>query len=117
MVCRYGRSVSAVWSRALVLFVAAQFSARAAVSLRPSHPTPWQVGGVVTWTASPSTGAPDDYWYRFRSRRVGLPFRVWKDYGPGNTFEWTAADRPGTFELRLATALPTRFPSPLNATC
>ena len=50
-------------------------AAHGAVVLEPSHSSPWQVGGVVTWTATPSGGATDSYWYRFRARRVGLQHR------------------------------------------
>ena len=64
-------------------------------------PSPWQVGGLVTWTATPSTGSSDAYWYRFRARRAGSAFRVWKDFGPENAFEWTDADFPGTFEIEV----------------
>src|SRR5262245_58488022 len=87
--------------RTALAFMAALSGSHAAVSLQPSRPGPWQVGGVVTWTASPSSGAVTDYWYRFRARRAGSPFRVWKDFGPANTFEWTAVDHPGTFEIEV----------------
>jgi arylsulfate sulfotransferase len=72
------------------------------ITLQPSRPSPWQVGGVVTWTATPSTGDLTDYWYRFRVRRAGSPYRVWRDYGPSNTFEWTDADYPGNFDIEVA---------------
>jgi hypothetical protein len=64
-------------------------------------PSPWQAGGIVTWTATPSQGSTDAFWYRFRARRVGSQFRVWKDFGPENTFEWTDADYPGTFDIEV----------------
>lgn len=76
--------------------------AAASISLQPSKPSPWQVGGIVTWTATPSSGSPDAFWYRFRARRIGSPFRVWKDFGPQNTFEWTDAEHPGTFEIEVS---------------
>jgi arylsulfate sulfotransferase len=60
------------------------------------------VGGVVTWTATPTIGDTGDYWYRFRARRTGLPYRVWKDYGPANTFQWTDADYPGSFDIEVS---------------
>ena len=72
------------------------------LSLQPSQPSPWQVGGIVTWTATPASGNIAAYRYRFRARRVGAPYRVWKDFGPDNTFEWTAFDHPGTFEIEVA---------------
>ncbi|HEY1336630.1 MAG TPA: aryl-sulfate sulfotransferase [Bryobacteraceae bacterium] len=74
---------------------------RADVTLRPSHPSPWQVGGIVTWTATPSTGDTAAYWYRFRVRPVGSVFRIGKDFGPENTFEWTSSG-DGTFEIEAA---------------
>jgi hypothetical protein len=82
--------------------MAHRLAGQSAVSLQPSVPSPWQVGGIVTWTATPASGTVDAYWYRFRARRVGSPFRVWKDFGPDNTFEWTDADFAGTFEIEVA---------------
>ena len=38
--------------------------------------------------------------------RIGSPFRVWKDFGPQNTFEWTDADHPGMFEIEVCRARP-----------
>ena len=55
----------------------------------------------MTWTATPSTGDVGDYWYRFRARRVGSAYRVWKDFGPENTFIWTDADYPGGFDIEV----------------
>jgi len=87
---------------AVALLLTHQLAAGVAISLQPSMPSPWQVGGIVTWTATPTTGAKDALWYRFRARRIGSPFRVWKDFGPENTFAWTDADQPGTFEIEIA---------------
>lgn len=85
------------------LLFAAPVAAQSQPSLKPSHPSPWQVGGIVTWTATPASGQIDESWYRFRARRIGEPFRVWKDFGPENTFAWTAWDHPGAFEIEVAT--------------
>jgi hypothetical protein len=74
---------------------------QAAVTLEPSHASPWQVGGVVIWTATPSSGAVDSFWYRFRARRAGKPYRVWKDFGPENRFEWTDFERAGSFDIEV----------------
>jgi len=76
-------------------------AAQASVTLEPSMPSPWQVGGIVTWKATPSDGSPDAFWYRFRARRVGSPFRVWKDFGPDAHFEWVENERSGTFEIEV----------------
>uniref|UniRef100_Q023I8 Arylsulfotransferase N-terminal domain-containing protein n=1 Tax=Solibacter usitatus (strain Ellin6076) TaxID=234267 RepID=Q023I8_SOLUE len=87
---------------ALALLLATPLTAAVAPSLQPSKPSPWQVGAIVTWTATPAAGAADAFWYRFRARRVGSPFRVWKDFGPDNTFEWTESEHPGSFEIEVA---------------
>src|SRR5436190_23391340 len=55
-------------SHACFLWIAIQLTAQAAVSLRPSRPSPWQVGAVIVWTANPSSGTTGDFWYRFRAR-------------------------------------------------
>ena len=91
-------------SRSLIfaLLLTQQVAAAIAISLQPSTPSPGQVGGIVTWTATPAVGGQDAYWYRFRVRRTGTPYRVWKDFGPQNTLDWTDADRPGTFEIEAA---------------
>jgi arylsulfate sulfotransferase len=86
----------------LALLLTNQLAAQVAIALRPSMPSPWQVGGIVTWTATPSTGSRDGFWYRFRARRIGSAFRVWRDFGPENTLAWTDADHPGTFEIEAA---------------
>jgi arylsulfate sulfotransferase len=85
----------------LALFAAGLAGGHASVTLEPSRSSPWQLGGVVTWTATPSGGSPDSFWYRFRARQVGSPFRVWKDFGPDAQFEWVDPDRPGTFEIEV----------------
>src|SRR5512140_433262 len=86
---------------ALSLLITVQVAAAAGLSLQPSRPSPWQVGGIVTWTATPQGANVDASWYRFRARRIGSPYRVWKDFGPDNSFEWTDAERPGTFEIEV----------------
>ena len=87
---------------ALVLLLTVHLAAGVTISLQPSRPSPWQVGGIVTWTATPDTGAQDAFWYRFRARRIGFAFRVWKDFGPENKVEWTDAEYSGTFEIEAA---------------
>ena len=82
--------------------LANQLLAQVGVSLKASHPSPWQIGGVVTWTATPVSGAPDAFWYRFRARRIGSPFRVWRDFGPDNTFRWSDVEHSGTFEVEVS---------------
>jgi hypothetical protein len=84
------------------LLLTSQIAFAAGIALQPSRTSPWQVGGIVTWTATPSTGSTDSFWYRFRTRRIGAAYRVWKDFGPDNTFEWTDAEHPGTFEIEVA---------------
>src|ERR1051326_4636722 len=61
------------------------------VSLSTSLPSPEPVGTPITWTAA-SNIAQTSARYRFRVRRIGHDFQVMKDYGPGNTLIWTAAD-------------------------
>src|SRR4051812_24484214 len=65
---------------ALSLLLTAQIAAAAGLSLQPSTPSPWQVGGIVNWTATQSGGSIDSFLYRFRARRIGSPYRVWKDF-------------------------------------
>ena len=86
---------------ALAVLVALPLAAEVSVTLEPSKASPWQVGAIVNWTATPGSGSVDGYYYRFRARRTGSPFRVWKDFGPDNTFEWTDAEHPGTFEIEV----------------
>lgn len=87
---------------ALSILFTNPLAGQTAISLQPSMPSPWQVGGIVTWTATPKTGSVDAFWYRFRARRVGSQFRVWRDFGPENTFQWTDADYPGDFDIEVA---------------
>lgn len=91
-------------SRNLVQFLllTSHLAAGVTISIQPSRPSPGHVGGIVTWTAAPVGGNADAFWYRFRARRIGSPFRVWKDFGPEDTLQWTDADYPGTFEIEAA---------------
>ncbi len=72
------------------------------VDLRPSTPSPAPVGKMITWTASADSGSPGTLWYRFRVRRIGESFRVAKDYSPDNSFEWSATDHEGRFEIEAS---------------
>ena len=69
------------------------------VALDPSTPSPAPVGTVITWTATASEARPGTLWYRFRAHAIGQNFRVIKDYGPGNTLDWTASDHEGLYEI------------------
>ena len=79
-----------------------QAPAQTVLTLEPSQPGPARVGVVVTWTAKPATGDSADFRFRFRTRRIGAIFQIVKDFGPDNSFEWTAAEHEGTYEIEAA---------------
>lgn len=76
--------------------------AQLSVVLTPSIASPASVGQLVTWNASASGAGPAELWYRFRVRRVGGDFRTVIDYGPNNSFEWTATDHEGVYEVEAS---------------
>src|SRR5207248_2226965 len=69
------------------------------VTLSPSMPSPAPLGTVVTWTADSLDAGPGTTWYRFRVRRAGEEARIVQDYGPSNSFDWTASDYEGVFQV------------------
>lgn len=85
---------------AFALLIVSCVEAQESLTLEPSISSPATVGTMVTWTASASGPAP--LWYRFRVRRIGEDFRTVKDFGPDNSFEWTAADYDGVFEIEAS---------------
>ena len=89
----------------LIVFWALPPSALAiSVALEPSIESPAAVGTVVTWLAaadSTSGYISGNIWYRFRVRRPGQEFRVIKDFSPSNSFDWTASDFDGPFEIEV----------------
>ena len=89
---------------ALLLIAAASFKlhAETAVVLSPSDASPVPVGYVVTWTAEIKEADPDMHWYRFRTRLAGDDFSMVRDFGPGNTLEWTAGDREGLYQIEAS---------------
>ncbi len=72
------------------------------VGMTPSEYSPSPVGTVVYWDAAVSDAGEGTVWYRFRARRVDGEFRVVRDYGPGSTLIWCAADREGTYEIEVS---------------
>ena len=71
------------------------------VALTSSISSPAPVGTIVTWTADAADSAPGATWYRFAVHRVGAEPRIVKDFGPSNSFDWTAADYDGPFEIEV----------------
>ncbi|MCZ2152083.1 MAG: aryl-sulfate sulfotransferase [Bryobacterales bacterium] len=76
------------------------------VSLGSSVPAPAYVGAVVTWTPVVSGAAEGTLWYRFRVRRVGEDFAMYRDYGPESQFDWTASEHEGTYEIEVSVRNP-----------
>lgn len=79
--------------------VAAAFGA---APLRVTRPVgdPIPVGQPITWTAE--GGGDGQNWYRFAWRgSASEPYRVIRDYGPGDTVVW-AADHEGSYELDVS---------------
>jgi len=74
----------------------------AQVSLQPSTPSPVPVGTIVAWTANATGAGAGTLWYRFRARRIGQNFRTIIDYGPKNSFEWTATEHEGNYEVEAS---------------
>jgi arylsulfate sulfotransferase len=105
----------------LFTFPARQADART-VSLASSMPGPAPLGDVVTWTAD-ATGDTSSLWYRFRVRYLGTvpaacaaavrvpvhgrcvsrDFVMVRDYGPGNSLDWTATELEGDYEIEVST--------------
>ncbi len=75
--------------------------AQAVVSLMPSV-TSANVGAPVTWTAALENAGAGAYWYRFRVAAFGSDLSTVKDFGPGNTFTWTASGHEGLYEVEVA---------------
>jgi hypothetical protein len=81
------------------------------VGLQPSLASPQPLGTPVTWTASPATSSSGAYWYRFRTRYVGVytrqhavnfGYHTVVDYGPNSTFTWTTIGREGPYEIEVS---------------
>ena len=72
------------------------------VVLSPSTPSPAPVGTVITWTAYALDEHPGRTWYRFRINRVGAEPRIVRDFGPSNSFDWTATDYDGQFQIEVS---------------
>jgi arylsulfate sulfotransferase len=85
------------------LLLASCLHAQISLSLRASTPSPAPLGKMITWTATASGAGPGTLWYRFRARLIGRDFRTVKDFGPDNSFDWTATDHEGTFEIEATT--------------
>ena len=99
LIYRNFRSLTVV----LAIFASAASSALGmSVSLGPSVQSPAPVGTVIRWTAQTPDAAPARSWYRFRVREAGNPFETIVDYGPKNTFDWTAGDHEGTYEIEAS---------------
>src|ERR1051325_4100762 len=71
------------------------------VALSPSAPSPAPVGTVVTWTAGLADASEGTAWFRFRVRRAGEEPRTIQDFGPLNSFDWTASDYDGAFQIEV----------------
>jgi hypothetical protein len=71
------------------------------VALSPSAPSPAPVGTVVTWTAGLADAGEGTTWFRFRVRRAGEEPRTIQDFGPLNSFDWTASDYDGAFQIEV----------------
>lgn len=86
----------------LLFFLCAANAGAMSVSLIPSVPPPAAVGTVITWNPQVSGQAEGTLWYRFRARRTGEDFRMFRDYGPESRFDWTASEHEGTYEIEVA---------------
>jgi len=84
-----------------ILCIAPNRAFTMSVALSPSAPSPAPVGTVVTWTADIADAGPGTAWYRFRVRGAGEEPRTIKDFGPSNSFDWTASDYDGSFQIEV----------------
>jgi len=88
-----------------LLLIAASASAPVAamsVVLSPSVPWSAPVGAVVTWTARVPDASPGRLWYRFLAQGAGEDPRLVRDYGPGNTLDWTASEHEGVYLIQVS---------------
>jgi hypothetical protein len=72
------------------------------VSLEPSVPPPAFVGTIITWNPVVSNQAAGTLWYRFRVRRIGEDFTMYRDFGPEPQFDWTASEHEGMYEIEVS---------------
>lgn len=82
--------------------VTAHLCAQMSAILSPSSLPPSTVGTMITWTATPMNAAPGTLWYRFRAGPAGRRLAVIKDYGPDATFNWTATENEGLYEIAVS---------------
>lgn len=72
------------------------------VVVSPSAPSPAPVGTIVTWTATAPDASPGTLWYRFLVACAGEDPRLVRDFGPGNTLDWTASEKEGVYLLQVS---------------
>lgn len=72
------------------------------VRLESSIPSPAPVGALITWTASLPNPKNDNLWYRFIVRSYDEGHRIFKDFGPDNTFKWSPVEREGLYTVEVA---------------
>lgn len=71
-------------------------------TLTPSVTSPAPVGSLITWTATLPGTQPDALWYRFIVREFDQPHKIYKDFGPDNSFRWSPTEREGYFTVEVA---------------
>jgi hypothetical protein len=70
------------------------------LQLSPSLSSPQPVGTLIRWTASGGPAATT--LYRFSARVPGGSYRVIRDFGPGESIDWTSAEWDGPVEMEVA---------------
>lgn len=72
------------------------------VRLTPSVPSPAPIGTLITWIASVSNASPGTLRYRFVVRGFDDPYRIAKDYGPSDSFQWAPSETEGLYIIQAA---------------
>ena len=70
--------------------------------LTPSVNSPVPVGSLITWTATLPGSQPGTLWYRFIVREFDQPHKIYKDFGPDNSFRWSPTEREGYYTVEVA---------------
>lgn len=72
-------------------------------TLTPSISSPAAVGQFVNWSASVDAEDSRSMRYRFTVKREGSegPFEILRDFSPQSTFEWTASESEGFYQVEM----------------
>ncbi len=95
-------SKSFLLTLALITTATPYLGAEMKVTLTPSIPSPAPIGTLVTWTATASGASEGTLWYRFRYGPLGGDLQMIRDYGPGDTLDWTTIEHEGAYNVEVS---------------